>query len=103
MGYRKLTSREISKKQAMATAEAMDELIQKFKAMKLDPEFAAFALISSGVSLVTMNNPDDPVVVSDVIAGAIRSANENAIEVWGEDLEEDGEEDEDERDEETIH
>ena len=103
MGYRKLTSREISKKQAMATAEAMDELIQKFKAMKLAPEFAAFALISSGVSLVTMNNPDDPVVVSDVIAGAIRSANENAIEVWGEDLEEDLEEDEDERDEETIH
>jgi hypothetical protein len=46
-----------------------------------------------------MNNPDDPIVVSDVIAGAIRSANENAIEVWGEDLEED----EDERDEETIH
>ena len=99
MGYRKLMSKEISEKQAMATAEAMNELIQKFKAMKLAPEFAAFALISSGVSLVTMNNPDDPVVVSDVIAGAIRSANENAIEVWGEDLEED----EDERDEETIH
>ena len=99
MGYRKLTSKEISKKQAMATAEAMDELIQKFKEMKLDPEFAAFALISSGVSLVTMNNPDDPIVVSGVIAGAIRSANENAVEVWGEDLEED----EDEREEETIH
>ena len=99
MGYRKLTSKEISKKQAMDTAKAMDELIQKFKEMKLDPEFAAFALISSGVSLVTINNPDDPVVVSDVIAGAIRSANESAIEVWGENLEED----EDERDEETIH
>ena len=99
MGYRKLTSKEISKKQAMDTAKAMDELIQKFKEMKLDPEFAAFALISSGVSLVTMNNPDDPIVVSDVIAGAIRSANENAIEVWGENLEED----EDGPDEETIH
>ena len=99
MGYRKLTSKEISEKQATDTAKAMDELIQKFKAMKLEPEFAAFALISSGVSLVTMNNPDDPIVVSDVIAGAIRSSNENAIKVWGEDLEED----EDERDEETIH
>tara|TARA_R100000406_G_scaffold38555_1_gene25638 strand:- start:518 stop:817 length:300 start_codon:yes stop_codon:yes gene_type:complete len=99
MGYRKLNSKEISEKQAMDTAKAVDELIQKFKAMKLDPEFAAFALISSGVSLVTMNNPDDPIVVSDVIAGAIRSSNENAIKVWGEDLEED----EDERDEETIH
>ena len=99
MGYRKLTSKEISKKQAMDTAKAMDELIQKFKEMKLDPEFAAFALISSGVSLVTMNNPDDPIVVSDVIAGAIRSANESAIEVWGENLEEH----ENERDEETIH
>ena len=99
MGYRKLTSKEISEKQATDTAKAMDELIQKFKAMKLDPEFAAFALISSGVSLVTMNNPDDPIVVSDVIAGAIRSANENTIEVWGENLEEH----EDERGEETIH
>ena len=99
MGYRKLTSKEISEKQATDTAKAMDELIQKFKAMKLDPEFAAFALISSGVSLVTMNNPDDPIVVSDVIAGAIRSANENAIEVWGENLEEH----ENERGEETIH
>lgn len=99
MGYRKLTNKEISEKQATDTAKAMDELIQKFKAMKLEPEFAAFALISSGVSLVTMNNPDDPIVVSDVIAGAIRSANENAIEVWGENLEED----EDERGEETIH
>lgn len=99
MGYRKLTSKEISEKQATDTAKAMDELIQKFKAMKLEPEFAAFALISSGVSLVTMNNPDDPIVVSDVIAGAIRSANENAIEVWGENLEED----EEERGEETIH
>ena len=99
MGYRKLTSEEISEKQATDTAKAMDELIQKFKAMKLEPEFAAFALISSGVSLVTMNNPDDPIVVSDVIAGAIRSANENAIEVWGENLEED----EEERGEETIH
>jgi len=99
MGYRKLTSKEISEKQATDTAKAMDELIQKFKAMKLEPEFAAFALISSGVSLVTMNNPDDPIVVSDVIAGAIRSANENAIEVWGENLEEH----EDERGEETIH
>jgi FMN-dependent NADH-azoreductase len=103
MGYRKLTSKEISKKQAMDTARAMDELIQKFKEMKLDPEFAAFALISSGVSLVTMNNPDDPIVVSDVIAGAIRSANENAIEAWGQNLEEDDEEDEDERGKETIH
>ena len=99
MGYRKLTSKEISEKQATDTAKAMDELIQKFKAMKLEPEFAAFALISSGVSLVTMNNPDDPIVVSDVIAGAIRSANENTIEVWGENLEEH----EDERGEETIH
>tara|TARA_R100000426_G_scaffold82846_1_gene61184 strand:+ start:27 stop:326 length:300 start_codon:yes stop_codon:yes gene_type:complete len=99
MGYRKLTSKEISEKQATDTAKAMDELIQKFKAMKLEPEFAAFALISSGVSLVTMNNRDDPIVVSDVIAGAIRSANENAIEVWGENLEEH----EDERGEETIH
>ena len=99
MGYRKLTSKEISEKQATDTAKAMDELIHKFKAMKLEPEFAAFALISSGVSLVTMNNPDDPIVVSDVIAGAIRSANENAIEVWGENLEEH----EDERGEETIH
>ena len=99
MGYRKLTSKEISEKQATDTAKAMDELIQKFKAMKLEPEFVAFALISSGVSLVTMNNPDDPIVVSDVIAGAIRSANENAIEVWGENLEED----EEERGEETIH
>ena len=99
MGYRKLTSKEISEKQATDTAKAMAELIQKFKAMKIEPEFAAFALISSGVSLVTMNNPDDPIVVSDVIAGAIRSANENAIEVWGENLEED----EEERGEETIH
>tara|TARA_R100000231_G_scaffold4720_1_gene7881 strand:+ start:1695 stop:1994 length:300 start_codon:yes stop_codon:yes gene_type:complete len=99
MGYRKLTSKEISEKQATDTAKAMDELIQKFKAMKLEPEFVAFALISSGVSLVTMNNPDDPIVVSDVIAGAIRSANENTIEVWGENLEEH----EDERGEETIH
>ena len=99
MGYRKLTSKEISEKQATDTAKAMDELIQKFKAMKLEPEFAAFALISSGVSLVTMNNRDDPIVVSDVIAGAIRSANENAIEVWGENLEEH----ENERGEETIH
>jgi hypothetical protein len=103
MGYRKLTSKEISEKQAMDTAKAMNELIQKFKAMELDPEFAAFALISSGVSLVTMNNPDDPIVVSDVIAGAIRSANENAIEAWGQNLEEDDEEDEDERGKETIH
>ena len=99
MGYRKLTNKEISEKQATDTAKAMDELIQKFKAMKLEPEFAAFALISCGVSLVTMNNPDDPIVVSDVIAGAIRSANENAIEVWGENLEEH----EDKRGEETIH
>lgn len=86
---------DVSKEQARASTEAMNDLMSAFQDVGLDPEFAGYLLISSGISLVTLNNPEEPLCVLEVLSKAIRSANQNVYDTIMEENEADHEDDED--------
>lgn len=94
-----MKNKDLTEEQARASTEAMNDLMSAFQDVGLDPEFAGYLLISSGISLVTLNNPEEPLCVLDVLSKAIRSANQNVYDT----IMEESEDDEDEDDEGVRH
>jgi len=91
-----MKKKDLTEEQARASTEAMNELMGAFQDVGLDPEFAGYLLISSGLSLVTLNNPEEPLCVLDVLSKAIRSANQNVYDSIMEEKEHDIDDDDDE-------
>jgi len=91
-----MKKKELTEEQARASTEAMNDLMDAFQDVGLDPEFAGYLLISSGLSLVTLNNPEEPLCVLDVLSKAIRSANQNVYDSIMEEKEHDIDDDDDE-------
>lgn len=52
----------------------LEELIDDFSCMKLNPDFAAYLMLSAGMCLLTTSNRQSPLVVSHILATAMMSA-----------------------------
>ena len=91
-----MKNKDLTEEQARASTEAMNDLMSAFQDVGLDPEFAGYLLISSGISLVTLNNPEEPLCVLDVLSKAIRSANQNVYDTFMEENDDEHEEEDDE-------
>lgn len=73
-------------KKAKKAGEILEKLMDEFQNMDLDPDYAAYLLMSSGFGLAMMTNRQSPIVVNQLIATAMMIANRNLLE--GEDDEE---------------
>ena len=83
-----MKKKDISEKQARAATMATNKLMRAFEKMDLEPEFAGYLLISSGLSLVTLNNPEEPLSVLHTLSKAIESSNRNVYDtIVGDDSE----------------
>ena len=75
-----MKKKELTEAQAKAASAATNKLMRAFEKMDLEPEFAGYLLISSGLSLVTLNNPEEPLSVLHTLSKAIESSNRNVYD-----------------------
>jgi len=71
----------------------IQELMIAFEKMELDPDFAAYILVSAGCGLAVSANRDSSVVATQLIASAMIMANKQVLMTDVEDPEEEEEED----------
>ena len=91
-----MTDKE-DKARADAAGELVVGLLDELNELDLDPDYAAYLLIATGMGLAIANNRPSPIVVNQILSAALMSANKNILEAEAE------KEEREEDDDETIH
>ena len=86
------------KEDAEKASDAVVEAIELMRDLGIDPDYAAFLLLSAGFGLAIVNNRESPIVVNELLAGALATANRNIL-----DAEKEGEDDDEEPETKSIH
>ena len=79
------------KEDADKASDVIVEAIELMRDLGIDPDYAAFLLLSAGFGLAIVNNRESPIVVNELLAGALATANRNILQ--NEEEEEDDEHD----------
>lgn len=86
-----MNEESVTQKQSDLVHDLINNLMREFSNEDIDPDFAAYMLVSAGITLAHANHRFDPTMVTQIIAASMMMAN---AKVSAQDQEE---EDEDER------
>lgn len=86
-----MNEESVTQKQSDLVHDLINDLMHEFSREDIDPDFAAYMLISAGITLSHANHRYDPVMVTQLIAASMMMANGK---VSAQDNEEEEEEDE---------
>jgi hypothetical protein len=64
------------REKAMQASQKLTLLLREFSEMELDPDFASYILTAAGIGLAIEHNHSSPMVVTELLSVAIRTANE---------------------------
>lgn len=87
------------KEKADKASDLVMDLLDQMKELDLDPDYAAFVMLSTGAGLAIASNRDSPIVVNQLLATALLVANQNVLGAEADQAEDEDEEDTDE----TVH
>lgn len=76
------------RRKAEKAGDMLSTLLENFQDLELDPDYAAYLLLSAGLSMAVMNNRTSPVVVTQLLASAMMITNKNVLEEEGDDEDE---------------
>ena len=96
-----LMATQSDKEDAERASEAVVDAIELMRDLGVDPDYAAFLLLSAGFGLAIVNNRESPIVVNELLAGALATANRNILDA--EEEEEEEEDDDEESGPKSIH
>ena len=68
---------DMSEEMANDAAHKLNEVMEDYSKLDLDTDFAAYLLLTSGVSLLMLNNRYDSVEALRIISASIRCAADN--------------------------
>jgi hypothetical protein len=72
---------EMDDKEAEQAGQLIEDLLTDLQLMELDPDMAAYLFLSTGMTLLMSNNPDDPAFVTYLHASAMAAAAASASEM----------------------
>jgi len=72
---------EMNDEEAQQAGQMIEDLLTELQSMALDPDMAAYLFISTGMTLLMSNNPDDPAFVTYLHASAMAVAAASASEM----------------------
>lgn len=88
------------KEKADKASDLVMDLLDQMKELDLDPDYAAFVMLSTGVGLAIASNRDSPIVVNQLLATALLVANQNVL---GAEADQEEDEDDEEETDGTMH
>ena len=65
----------VTQKQSDLVHDLINGLMHEFSKEEIDPDFAAYMLISAGITLAHANHRFDPTMVTQIIAASMMMAN----------------------------
>lgn len=70
-----MNEESVTQKQSDLVHDLINDLMHEFSREDIDPDFAAYMLVSAGVTLAHANHRHDPVMVTQLIAASMMMAN----------------------------
>jgi len=67
------------KEKADKATDLVMDLLDQMKELDLDPDYAAFVMLSTGMGLAIASNRDSPIVVNQLLASSMLVANQNVL------------------------
>ena len=86
---------EKQREKADKAGKLIENLVESFRDIALDPDYAAYLFLTTGLGIAITNNRQSPIIVNQLLAAAMQITNSNIIEME--------EKEEEEDDGETMH